>query len=119
MNNTSPSTEEGNSAFWISQRQPIPHRMSRYVLVNGSIMETTWEALNGKTSVGDGEGASQGDISERGLDIFYNSIYRTEANGPGAGEEDKEAEKAKRLASLMMTHGWSGARCPGKGTGPH
>lgn len=97
----------------------MPPRMSRYVLVHRSIAETIQEALSGKASARDGEGATVGDISERGLDIFCHLISVTEANGPGTSEVDKEAEKPKGQVSSTMTQGCSGACFPGEGASRH
>lgn len=44
-----------------------------------------------------------GDVFEKGLANLPNSIYRTEANCPGTGKTDKEAEIPKGLASLTVT----------------
>lgn len=53
-----------------------------------------------------------GDLFEKGLANLYNSIYRTEANCPGTGKTDKEAEMPKGLASLTVAQELSGAGFP-------
>lgn len=97
----------------------MPPRMSRYVLVHRSIAETIQEAPSGKASAGDGEGATAGDISERGLDIFCHLISVTEANGPGTSEVDKGSREAKGQVGSTMTQRCSGAWFPGEGASRH